>query len=164
MNKLTIPTILVATVMVAGAFAFMPVEQATTVHTTIQGTQLIDRTDSASATVAATDFTFTCDRGCVIQGIHIDDDDDGTATQNVVVESYSVTNMVGAEALLFDFTDVIVDDDDTGDPEGIIDSTGALPLTLAAGNSMVIAIAGTSPLYNIIITGVAESGGTFSVT
>lgn len=35
MNKLTIPAILVATVMVAGAFAFMPVEQATTVHTTI---------------------------------------------------------------------------------------------------------------------------------
>ena len=35
MNKLTIPTILVATVMVAGIFAFMPVEQASTVHTTI---------------------------------------------------------------------------------------------------------------------------------
>ena len=35
MNKLTIPAILVATVMVAGAFAFMPVQQASTVHTTI---------------------------------------------------------------------------------------------------------------------------------
>jgi len=33
MNKLTIPAILVATVMVAGIFAFMPVEQASTVHT-----------------------------------------------------------------------------------------------------------------------------------
>ena len=32
MNKLTIPTILVATVMVAGMFAFMPVEKASTVH------------------------------------------------------------------------------------------------------------------------------------
>jgi len=31
------PTILVATVMVAGVFAFMPVEQASTVHTTIIG-------------------------------------------------------------------------------------------------------------------------------
>ena len=36
MNKLTIPAILVATVMVAGIFAFMPVEQASTVHDTIQ--------------------------------------------------------------------------------------------------------------------------------
>ena len=33
MNKLTIPAILAATVMVAGMFAFMPVEQASTVHT-----------------------------------------------------------------------------------------------------------------------------------
>jgi len=35
MNKIAIPVILAATVMVAGIFAFMPVEQATTVHTTI---------------------------------------------------------------------------------------------------------------------------------
>ena len=40
MNKFAIPAILVATVMVAGAFAFMPVEEASTVHTTVQGTQL----------------------------------------------------------------------------------------------------------------------------
>ena len=32
MNKLAIPAILVATVMVAGMFAFIPVEQASTVH------------------------------------------------------------------------------------------------------------------------------------
>jgi len=37
MNKLTIPAILVATVMVAGAFAFMPVEQASTVHNSAGG-------------------------------------------------------------------------------------------------------------------------------
>ena len=35
MSKLTIPVILVATIMIAGMFAFMPVEQASTVHTTI---------------------------------------------------------------------------------------------------------------------------------
>ena len=33
MNKLTIPAILVATVLVAGIFAFMPIQQASTVHT-----------------------------------------------------------------------------------------------------------------------------------
>ena len=37
LNKIAIPTILAATIMVAGIFAFMPVEQASTVHTTIQG-------------------------------------------------------------------------------------------------------------------------------
>ena len=35
MNKIVIPALLVSTVMVAGMFAFMPVEQANTVHTTI---------------------------------------------------------------------------------------------------------------------------------
>ena len=35
MKKLVIPAILAATVLVAGAFAFMPVEKASTVHTTI---------------------------------------------------------------------------------------------------------------------------------
>ena len=38
MNKV-IPSILVMTVLVAGIFAFMPVEEATAVHTTIQNTQ-----------------------------------------------------------------------------------------------------------------------------
>jgi len=40
MHKLTIPTILIATVLIAGVFALMPIEKATTVHTTIQGSQL----------------------------------------------------------------------------------------------------------------------------
>jgi len=36
MNKLVIPAILVSITLVAGIFAFMPVEKASTVHTTIQ--------------------------------------------------------------------------------------------------------------------------------
>ena len=39
MNKLVIPTILLATVMVAGMFAFMPVEQASTIHAGATGVQ-----------------------------------------------------------------------------------------------------------------------------
>ena len=41
MNKIAIPALLVATVMVAGMFAFAPVEQASTVHTTIIGESMI---------------------------------------------------------------------------------------------------------------------------
>ena len=40
MHKLTIPTILIATVLVTGIFAFMPIDKATTVHSTIQSTQM----------------------------------------------------------------------------------------------------------------------------
>ena len=50
MNKFAIPTILTVTVLLAGMFAFSPVEEATTVHTTIQATsmqiQTIDSTDA----------------------------------------------------------------------------------------------------------------------
>ena len=35
MNKLVIPTILLATVMVAGVFAFSPIDEASTVHNSI---------------------------------------------------------------------------------------------------------------------------------
>jgi len=41
MNKLVIPTILLATVMVAGIFAFAPVNQVSTVHDTIQSSMEI---------------------------------------------------------------------------------------------------------------------------
>ena len=35
MKKIVIPAILAATILVAGMFAFMPVQKASTVHTTI---------------------------------------------------------------------------------------------------------------------------------
>jgi len=41
MNKLVLPGILTAIVMVAGIFAFMPVEQASTVHATTTGINTI---------------------------------------------------------------------------------------------------------------------------
>ena len=59
MNKLTIPAILVATVMVAGIFAFMPVQQASTVHTTF----LLPATTGIACATEAVDI-----------GAEIDDD------------------------------------------------------------------------------------------
>jgi len=70
MNKLMIPAILVATVMVAGAFAFMPVEQAATVHTTIQASTtdvIVDSgntktiADGVSTSTQTITLTFTGD-------------------------------------------------------------------------------------------------------
>jgi len=75
MNKLTIPAILVATVMVAGIFAFMPVEQASTVHTT--GTTQGAVTTTTTFTAASTgDIIWTCGSagGCVVQDIYLTSD------------------------------------------------------------------------------------------
>ena len=68
MNKLTIPTILVATVMVAGIFAFAPVEQASTVHTTIGIQNVVsvaDQDASANAVILATSATVKAGDVCV---------------------------------------------------------------------------------------------------
>ena len=54
MYKFTIPAILVVTVLVAGIFAFMPVEKASTVHTTITSAQF---NQFASAFTNNTSFT-----------------------------------------------------------------------------------------------------------
>ena len=54
MNKIAIPAILTATVMVAGMFAFMPVEQASTVHTSTAATETqtkLIRVASAACTI-----------------------------------------------------------------------------------------------------------------
>ena len=73
MNKLTIPTILVATVMVAGVFAFMPVEQASTVHTS--GTTTLAQANIDSINAASSGVVVT-----TVIGDGADDLYDGTIT------------------------------------------------------------------------------------
>jgi len=55
MNKLVIPSILLTTVMVAGIFAFMPVEQVSTVHET----DIVAQVSGASAIVSSDTITNT---------------------------------------------------------------------------------------------------------
>ena len=70
MNKLLIPALLVATVMVAGAFAFMPVQQASTVHTTIGILQSI--TQSQAEMDAGDEITLTCDGPFEVTSVIVD--------------------------------------------------------------------------------------------
>jgi len=81
MNKLTIPAILVATVMVAGIFAFMPVEQASTVHTTLasgDNTAVAGEVTDGSTTITSNDagtstrvYTYTTDEIAEVLAIEI---------------------------------------------------------------------------------------------
>ena len=85
MNKLTIPTILVATVMVAGMFAFIPVEQASTVHTSGTITSVNDLQSETIASAADVDngetfATLSCDGPFVVLAINIDGDGDFLTT------------------------------------------------------------------------------------
>jgi len=68
-----IPAILAVTVMVAGIFAFIPVEQATTVHTTILDAtptvQVVDNTKNQVSAVATT-YTWTSDEPMTVLGFN----------------------------------------------------------------------------------------------
>jgi len=71
MKKIVIPTILAATILVAGMFAMMPVQKAATVHTSIitagAGNILLELTD---ANVNAGDvYTVDCTTDAVVTGI-----------------------------------------------------------------------------------------------
>ena len=71
MNKYAIPTILVATVLVAGIFEFMPIQQASTVHTTLQNSQtVLDFLELTDTTIVAADvYTLNCNGEMVVVGI-----------------------------------------------------------------------------------------------
>ena len=62
MMKIAIPVLLASIVMIAGIFAFMPVDKATAVHTTIQGTQL-NNVASAFTDSLILNATAKCDAG-----------------------------------------------------------------------------------------------------
>ena len=62
MMKIVLPVLLAGVVMIAGIFAFMPVDKATTVHTTIQGSQL-NNVNSTYDTDLSSNATATCSSG-----------------------------------------------------------------------------------------------------
>lgn len=73
MNRLLIPTILTATVLIAGLFAFMPIDKASTVHTTIitnagQSFRVSQGGDLGAAGGVST-YTLTCVEACIVDSI-----------------------------------------------------------------------------------------------
>jgi len=68
MNKLLIPTILTATLVVAGIFAFMPIEQASTVHTTITAQLVTTATATVDLDALVADVDIIADSATVKKG------------------------------------------------------------------------------------------------
>ena len=73
MNKLAIPAILTATIMVAGMFAFMPVQQANTVHTGIvtdAGKSFrVSQAGALGVAGGVSTYTLTCTEACIVDNI-----------------------------------------------------------------------------------------------
>jgi len=115
MNKLLIPTILVATVMIAGAFAFMPIEKATTVHI-----QIIDSIGQTANVIEdrATLLTSGVDVACTV-----------TSTNDyIIIEIYLDNSPTTGGDKSFRIQDMFVDGVTVGGP------LNAAPLTIATGD------------------------------
>jgi len=117
MNKLVLPTILTAIVMVAGIFAFIPVEQASTIHNTVLNVgidDLVDATDqnannlnddveiiatAANAGIACVTITVRDDAGgnpdpavdIIIDGITVASPNPGDGLDTVVDECAAIS-------------------------------------------------------------------------
>ena len=128
MTKIIIPSLMVATILVAGIFAFMPVEQASTVHTILQDTTGTWQTDSLTYTTAtsgaavAADFSITVDADgpFAINGIYVYWDDATLDENNDDSETITTTtctvNDDQDDDVVYDITDVVLGgDDDAGD-------------------------------------------------
>ena len=74
MNKLVIPSILAATVLVAGIFSLIPVQKASTVHSTIQAaTTKLTSVTKTDTNVDSTDTaSVTCTQSFVVRTIQAD--------------------------------------------------------------------------------------------
>ena len=88
MNKFTIPSILTGIILIAGIFAFMPIYEATTVHTTIQnttirGTGTFSGADWEAAGTAADELTLECTAAALIHEISLDPTGLGDAADNI---------------------------------------------------------------------------------
>jgi len=72
MNKLVIPTILTATVLIAGIFSFMPIDKATTVHDSIigSGLALIIKSDNGTGITDADRIVLDCDKDFTVREIY----------------------------------------------------------------------------------------------
>ena len=131
MNKLVIPAILVATVMVAGLFAFAPVEQASTIHTTVianlDGADDEDLTTMKDTITALINDAEDATQGQIAALIELESDVDlnaggvlatGTGTAISTVDSgdvgFHIIHIVAANEGTDGDIDILVDGTETG--------------------------------------------------
>ncbi len=103
MNKLVIPSILTATLLIASIFAFMPVYKASTVHTTILANTAkeVSVTSTVKTTTGPNTFTITCastSNACQIQEIYLIVTVTGTASVTPAV-TFTVAGATAASTV-----------------------------------------------------------------
>ena len=160
MSNFTIPIILVFTVVVAGVFAFAPIENASTVHTQIFANSAHISEDSASvvAGAAGLDITVTCptdSNGCHILDIYIRENDEGGGGS---------MNLDTANAVIDNIIYEIADDLNIDLNEGAQAVPTVSGVAIGAGDTLTIDVSGTSTTYSVHVIASVEGNTEIDVT
>ena len=159
MSNFTIPIILVFTVVVAGVFAFAPIENASTVHTQIFANSAHISEDSASvvAGAAGEDITITCptvSNGCHILDIYVRENDGTGNSMNIDTANAVIDNIIYEIA-----ADLNID---------LNEGAQAVPtvsgVAIGAADTLTIAISGTSTTYSVHVIASVEGNTEIDVT
>lgn len=92
MKKIAIPAILAAAVLVAGMFAFIPVQKASTVHTAITAAGLVVKTVATTAALSNpfdpffSDIDLSCDKDFVITSFRV------ATTHDNALDDFEITS------------------------------------------------------------------------
>ena len=141
-NKIIIPSILGIIVLVAGIFALMPINQASTVHTTIQGTQ-INEVANQVGTVCSTNLN--------------DDRIDATSTADFLVMYQLTSTTSSATGEIFDGTNTL-------NLAMAVDTTAAGTLAYPGGTTVNFSDDDATDPADGCATVITEEGGVGSVT
>ncbi len=147
MSKLIIPIILVFTVVVAGVFAFVPIENASTVHTDIMAnTQRIDEIILDTTTDANDDLVITCPAasdGCRILEIYFQETD---ATATFDIDLGAVNAVINGARIA-----VVQADLNTQVNDSFEAIAGVSGVTFGGEDTITIDVTGASTTYTAVI-------------
>ena len=181
MNNKAIPTLLIATIMIAGAFAFMPVQEASTVHTTTSGAtdqlKVITATATGAVIEGGATTNFTCATGCIIHGISIStvtdtsDEEANIAIDAILIDGGAVETEIFDMTAGADLVDVnifttvtaamnVADAQTESRPPYFVENDAAIPLLDVAGTWA----AADSVTIKFLITEGADNTATATIT
>lgn len=150
MPKLVVPLILIFTVVVAGIFAFVPIENASTVHTTIMANTVRIDEIVVAATAADQDLTITCPNtsdGCRILEIYFREND-GVAGAGADIDLGALTATINTIA------STVQADLDTQVSEASQAIGGVSGVTFGGGDTLlidIVAATSESAVYSAVI-------------
>jgi len=157
MRSFVIPIILATTILFSGVFAFIPINEATTVHTLIFANSARLSEDSASTTTAGDDITITCpanSNGCHILEVYVRENDGDADTAdfdaaNAIIDTitYTISNDLG------------LDLNNGGQPLPTVSG-----VAIGAGDTITIAVSGDSDSYSVHVIATVEGNTDIAVT